>query len=110
FMWVEARPCPRSAQSRPSIPGTCGGRGYSVRAMSCRWFAPIAVSALLASACASAPALAPTASAPPTHIDVHPVIVTPLDADTEPQLAARGERALMEQRWEDAVAAYRMLV
>ena len=78
--------------------------------MSCRWFAPIAVSALLASACASAPALAPTASAPPTHIDVHPVIVTPLDADTEPQLAARGERALMEQRWEDAVAAYRMLV
>jgi len=37
------------------------------------------------------------------HIDVHPVIVTATDVTTEPELATRGERALMEQRWRDAV-------
>jgi hypothetical protein len=68
------------------------------------------VFALLSWACAGTPGLSPAAAVAPTHIDVHPVIVTPSDADTEPQLAARGERALMEQRWEEAVAAYRMLV
>jgi hypothetical protein len=58
--------------------------------------------------CASAPP--PVVAGPPTHIDVRPIIVTPSEATSEPELAARGERALLEQRWGDAVDAYRLLV
>jgi hypothetical protein len=76
-----------------------------------RWIAlPVGVLATLATACAATPAPPPVVAGPPTHIDAHPVIVTPDEAATEPELAARGERALMEQRWQDAVAAYRTLV
>ena len=79
--------------------------------MGCRRLAaPIALLAFVSSACAATPALPPAAYGPATHIDVHAVIVTPSDVETEPALAARGERALMEQRWQDAVAAYRTLV
>ncbi len=73
----------------------------------------LAVALVLASSvlggCAStlrAPAT-PAATAPTV---VHPVIVTPTDVTTEPELAARAERALVEQRWLDAVEAYRTLV
>lgn len=58
----------------------------------------------------AASALPPRVPPPPTHEEVQPAIVTPDDAATEPELAARGERALMEQRWQDAVDAYRLLV
>ena len=47
---------------------------------------------------------------PPLHIDVPPAIVTADDVTTEAELAARGERALLEQRWKDAAAAYRLLI
>jgi hypothetical protein len=60
--------------------------------------------------CASLPRPVAAPLPPPTHIDVHPVIVTPSDAVSEPELATRGERALMEQRWQDAVDIYRLLV
>ena len=36
--------------------------------------------------------------------------MTPGDVTTEPELATRGERALMEQRWQDAADAYRTLL
>jgi hypothetical protein len=39
-----------------------------------------------------------------------PRIVTPAEVSTEPELVARAERALMEQRWRDAVDAYRTLL
>lgn len=62
----------------------------------------------LLTACATAQPPAP--SAPPAHIDAAPRIVTPAEVTTEAELAARGERALMEQRWADAAEAYRLLV
>jgi hypothetical protein len=64
---------------------------------------------LLAFACAH-PASRPAASGPPMHVDVQATIVTPEEVTTESELEARGERALMEQRWKDAVDAYRLLV
>lgn len=63
-----------------------------------------------AAGCGASPAPAPRVAGPPNTIDVHPVVVTATDIATEPELAARGERALMEQRWQDAVQAYRILV
>ena len=39
-----------------------------------------------------------------------PRIVTPGEVTTEAELATRGERALMEQRWQEAADAYRTLV
>jgi hypothetical protein len=76
--------------------------------------APVAVLLAVTSVvagCAAAPAMVPAvAPAPPTQITTHPFIVTPSDAASEPELAARGERALMEQRWADAIDAYRTLV
>jgi len=60
--------------------------------------------------CAGA-APAPVAPAgPPAHVDAQPRIVTPAEVTTEPELARRAERALMEQRWRDAVDAYRTLL
>ncbi|MGH7295423.1 MAG: tetratricopeptide repeat protein [Polyangiaceae bacterium] len=70
-----------------------------------RW---LAVLCPLLAACAASPPPAPTA--PPTHIDAEPRIVTASEVTTEQELARRGERALMEQRWQDAVEAYRTLV
>lgn len=64
----------------------------------------------LAAGCAAAPAAPPVAPGPPVQVSVAPAIVTPSEAATEAELAARGERALMEQRWADAIAAYRTLV
>jgi tetratricopeptide (TPR) repeat protein len=58
--------------------------------------------------CAAAPHPGPLP--PPAHIDAEARIVTPGDVTTEPELATRGERALMEQRWQDAADAYRTLL
>ncbi len=55
-------------------------------------------------------AATPRALGPPLHIDVQPVIVTADDIATEAELVARGERALLEQRWKDAADAYRLLI
>jgi hypothetical protein len=44
------------------------------------------------------------------HIDLPERIVTADEVTTEAELAARGERALMEQRWQDAVDAFGTLV
>lgn len=68
----------------------------------------LAASALALAGCAAR--VAPSAPVAPTHVELRPIIVTPDDAATETELAARGERALMEQRWQDAVDAYRTLV
>lgn len=63
-----------------------------------------------AAGCASRPSGPLASSGPPLRVEVHPIIVTPSEATTEPELAARGERALMEQRWGDAADTYRTLV
>jgi hypothetical protein len=47
---------------------------------------------------------------PARHIDLPSRIVTADEVTTEAELARRGERALLEQRWQDAVNAYRVLV
>ncbi|MGO9832619.1 MAG: tetratricopeptide repeat protein [Polyangiaceae bacterium] len=60
--------------------------------------------------CAPARERQPTAFAVPTHIDVQPRIVTPDEVTTEAELVERGERALAEQRWQDAVSAYSTLL
>jgi hypothetical protein len=64
----------------------------------------------LLAGCAAAPAPPAIAPAPPVQVTVRPAVITPTEAATEPELAARGERALMEQRWADAIDTYRLLV
>ena len=51
---------------------------------------------------------APVVTAPP-RLAAQERIVTPDEVTTEQELADRAERALAEQRWEDAAAAYRVL-
>jgi tetratricopeptide (TPR) repeat protein len=46
---------------------------------------------------------------PPAHIDAQARIVTADEVTTENELARRGERALLEQRWQEAANAYRTL-
>ncbi|HLK40192.1 MAG TPA: hypothetical protein VKU41_25730 [Polyangiaceae bacterium] len=55
--------------------------------------------------CAASPA-PPPATPPPTRVDAQARIVTADEVATEAELAERGERALMEQRWQDAATAY----
>jgi hypothetical protein len=86
------------------------GSGLGVDALARRL--PVAVLVLafvLAGASGCARSVSP-ALGPPMHIDVPPAIVTADEVTTEPELAARGERALLEQRWKDAADAYRLLV
>src|SRR3984957_12635019 len=64
-------------------------------------------SAIALQACAGQPPPPPVA---PTHIDAQPRIVTADDVSTEAELVARGERALMEQNWPQAVDAYTTLL
>jgi len=52
----------------------------------------------------------PPAPPVPEHIDAQPRIVTPDEVTTEAELEEKGERALVEQRWQDAVTAYSTLV
>jgi len=61
----------------------------------------------LACGCAASPA---RVAGPPVHIDLPPSIVTADEVTTEAELEARGERALLEQRWKDAADAYRLLL
>jgi hypothetical protein len=61
-------------------------------------------------ACGCAGAIPPPRPAPPTLIEAQPRIVTSDDVTTEAELEARGERALLEQRWKDAADAYRLLL
>jgi tetratricopeptide (TPR) repeat protein len=63
--------------------------------------------ALALQACAAQPPPPPLA---PTHIDAQPRIVTADDVSTEAELVARGERALMEQNWQQAADAYTTLL
>ena len=79
------------------------GRSFS----RCLGASAAAVVLLVLPACR--PAVAPPQPAPAT-IAVPPVIVTSEEVSTEAELAARAEKALMEQRWADAAAAYRTLV
>jgi|HubBroStandDraft_1064217.scaffolds.fasta_scaffold19848_2 hypothetical protein len=65
------------------------------------------VGALLLQACAAQPAPPPAA---PMHIDAQPRIVTADDVTTVAELIAKGERALMEQNWQQAVDAYSTLL
>src|SRR3981081_3218229 len=69
----------------------------------------VALAALFASACASFDARR-TVPTPPSRVDAQQRIVTPDEVTTEAELVARGERALMEQRWQDAAIAYRTLL
>src|ERR1700722_793360 len=61
----------------------------------------------LACGCAASPA---RVAGPPVHIDLPPSIVTADEVTTEAELEARGERALLEQRWKEAGAADRRLL
>ncbi len=70
--------------------------------------ASLGLSALLGTACAST--VPPTPPVAPTHIDAQPRVVTADEVTTEAELVDRGERALMEQRWQDAVTAYTTLL
>jgi tetratricopeptide (TPR) repeat protein len=72
------------------------------------WFA-MAWLATAFAACA-APRPATSSAPPPIHIDAQARIVTSGEITTEAELSARGERALMEQRWQDAADAYTTLV
>jgi hypothetical protein len=65
--------------------------------------------AVLAAGCVR-PAQPTTASSLPTVVQAEARIVTPTEATTESELAARAERAWMEQRWRDAAADYALLV
>src|SRR5579859_3080033 len=79
-----------------------GSRMSGVRRAGWAWAACLGA---LAGCAGAAPA--PVAPAgPPAHVDAQPRIVTPAEVTTEPELARRAERALMEQRWRDAVDAY----
>ncbi len=69
---------------------------------------PALLAAFLAQACASR--VVPPPASPPIHVDAQPRIVTPDEVTTVAELAARAERALMEQRWSDAVGAYGTLL
>jgi hypothetical protein len=83
---------------------------YSIAVMNkCGVIVLLAASALFG--CAAAP-VQPRVSnvGPPAHIDLQPRIVTASEVTTEPELSNRAERALMEQRWQDAADAYRTLV
>ncbi len=72
-------------------------------------FAGIASVALLALACGCAARSAGPAPAEPNHIEAQPRIVTSNEVTTEAELLARGERAMLEQRWQEAADAYRTL-
>lgn len=72
-----------------------------------RFFAVLVFAGCAGCAASTAPRGVP--AGPPTHLDVQPRIVTADDVTTEAELGRRGERSLMEQRWEDAAAAYRTL-
>jgi hypothetical protein len=76
--------------------------------MGSRWSCIVAatVGALLCG-CGSA---RPARLGPPVRIEAQPRIVTAEDVATEAELEARGERALLEQRWKDAAEAYRLLL
>jgi len=72
------------------------------------WTLAAACGCVMISGCART-GLSPPAGAP-RHLDVPAAIVTADEVTTEAELSARGERALLEQRWKDAAAAYRLLV
>jgi tetratricopeptide (TPR) repeat protein len=66
--------------------------------------------AILATACGGAardPAKTPQ---PPLRVDASNQIIGPRAEGTARELRARGERALLEQRWQDAVDAFEALV
>jgi hypothetical protein len=64
------------------------------------------------SACGGAATTVPstTPAPPPQKITASNAIITPTEAATENELARRGEKALLEQRWQDAIDAYALLV
>lgn len=70
----------------------------------------VALMALLVEACTSLGVPRAVVLAPPSRIDAQQRIVTADEVTTEAELAGRGERALMEQRWQDAAVAYRTLL
>ena len=66
--------------------------------------------AVLGTACAARPNAGPSPARPAPLIELPSRIVTANEITTEAELARRGERALMEQRWQEAADAYRTLV
>jgi hypothetical protein len=64
----------------------------------------LGVSGALGGCARQAPVVSPT-----PHVVAQERIVTPDEVTTERELAQRAERALAEQRWEDAAGAYRVL-
>ncbi len=70
-------------------------------------FAVATAFAAAAGGCVRPQAAPPPAA--PIHIDAAPRIVTASGVATEAELQARGERALLEQRWRDAADAFRLL-
>jgi tetratricopeptide (TPR) repeat protein len=75
-----------------------------------RFGTSIVMAGLLAAGCAPTRGTQPAPFAAPSHIDAQPRIVTADEVTTEAELVTRGERALVEQRWQDAVATYSTLL
>jgi hypothetical protein len=72
--------------------------------------APVAFSSLFLAACAAEPAPPPAHPVPPVNVNMPPTIVTTKDVGTEDDLRKKGEKALLEQRWQDAIDAYKALL
>src|SRR5258708_25129227 len=106
----------RSSSGRLSGPGAPGeGEPEAARATlrimgrrAMGAFVAGVVAVLLGCGAGARPEVRP-ATAPPV-VAMPPVIVTPTEVTTEAELAARGEQALMEQRWRDAADAFAVLV
>jgi tetratricopeptide (TPR) repeat protein len=71
--------------------------------------APVLALVLASAGCASTPPPNP-AQPPPLNFATQTAIVTDKEVGTEEDLKRKGERALMEQRWQDAVDAYKALL
>jgi hypothetical protein len=67
---------------------------------------------LALAACGGATTAVPSATpaTAPQKITTQNAIITPTEAATENELAQRGQKALLEQRWQDAVDSYVLLV
>ena len=64
----------------------------------------------LVGGCAESPAPPPKLPQAPVNFSMKEAIVTSQDVATEEELRRRGEKALLEQRWQDAVDAFKTLV
>jgi hypothetical protein len=61
-------------------------------------------------ACAEEPLPPPVHPTAPVNVSMPPTIVTTKDVGSEDDLRKKGEKAILEQKWQDAVDAYKALL